>query len=221
MRRTYAIADLHGRYDLLVEAMAAIKTHGFGPTDKIVTLGDYVDRGPQSRQIIEHLMLGQSGAGGERLICLKGNHEDMMVETLQKPLNPDWWVGNGGAATLRSYHKDVPDSHLDWISALPAIHTDKHRVFVHAGVDPTRPLDDQTDEYLLWYRYIDGADIGHDGRHVVHGHTPRPHGPERFQNRTNLDTYAWRTGRLVVGVFDDDAPGGPIDLIEVKGSPAP
>ena len=144
-----------------------------------------------------------------------------MVETLRKPLDPNWWVGNGGAATLRSYGTRVPDDHLDWISALPSIHVDKRRVFVHAGVDPTCPLDDQTDKYLLWYRYINGADMGHGERHVVHGHTPWPHGPERLQNRTNLDTYAWRTGRLVVGVFDDDAPGGPIDLIEVKGSPAP
>jgi serine/threonine protein phosphatase 1 len=219
MSRTYAIADLHGRFDLLEKAFSAIHQHAGGADNQIITLGDYIDRGPQSRQIIEHLMAAQKA--GMKLICLKGNHEDMMVETLRKPLDPNWWVGNGGETTLRSYRNNVPDRHLDWIAALPSIHADQHRVFVHAGVDPTCPLSDQTDKYLLWYRYINGADIGHGKRHVVHGHTPWPHGPERFQNRTNLDTYAWRSGRLVVGVFDDDLPGGPIDLIEVKGSPAP
>lgn len=220
MARTYAIADLHGRYDLLIAAINEIIRRDSGGT--IITLGDYIDRGPESRQIIEHLMaLRRQPRDGWQVICLKGNHEDMMVETLRRPLDPNWWVGNGGAETLRSYGSRVPDAHLDWISALPSIHVDKHRVFVHAAVDPTRPLDDQTDEHLLWYRYIDGADIGHGERHVVHGHTPRPHGPERLQNRTNLDTYAWRTGRLVVGVFDDDQPGGPVDLISIKQEPRP
>jgi serine/threonine protein phosphatase 1 len=218
MSVTYAIADLHGRFDLLEAAFSAIHKHAAGRPNKIVTLGDYIDRGPQSRQIIEHLMAAQRA--GMNLICLKGNHEDMMVETLRKPLDPNWWVGNGGETTLRSYYGEVHPAHLDWAASLPSIHVDKHRVFVHAGVDPSAPLDEQKDEYLLWYRYIDGANIGHGERHVVHGHTPRPHGPERLQNRTNLDTYAWRSGRLVIGVFDDDLPGPPIDFIEVK-RPAP
>ena len=95
------------------------------------------------------------------------------------------------------------------------MHVDLHRIFAHAEIDPTKALDDQTEEFMLWHRYPENADIGHVGRHVVHGHTPNPHGPEQYQNRTNLDTLAWRTGRLVVAVFDDERPGPAIEYIEV------
>lgn len=224
MSKTFAIADLHGRYDLLVAAVNEIMRRYDGGT--IVTLGDYVDRGPQSRQIIEHLMtLREHAREGWKVICLKGNHEDMMVETLRKPLHPDWWVGNGGGATLISYgHAPrgvydpsvVPQSHLRWLNALPLVHVDKHRVYVHAGVDPTIPLDEQTEQKMLWMLYPDGAEDGHGERHVVHGHHQFADGPKLFSGRTDLDTFAWATGRIVVGVFDDDAPGGPVDLIEVE-----
>lgn len=169
MSFTYAIADLHGRYDLLIQALNTIFRRPDGGT--VVTLGDYVDRGPESRQIISHLMtLREAPQEGWKVICLKGNHEDMMCETLSQPLDPGWWVGNGGETTLRSYNNEVPSDHLHWMSSLPKMHADKHRVFVHAGVDPTKGLAEQSDEMLLWYRYIDGADIGHGERHVVHGH---------------------------------------------------
>ena len=73
---------------------------------------------------------------------------------------------------------------------------------------------------MLWKRYPKGFSDGYGERHVVHGHDNFPEGPLLLQGRTNLDTLAWRTGRLVIGVFDDDRPGGPVDFIEVKGSPA-
>lgn len=218
MSLTFAVADLHGRFDLLEAALGAIAIHARGRQFKIVTLGDYVDRGPQSCQVINHLMDAQST--GMDLVCLKGNHEDMMHETLTAPLDLSWWVGNGGETTLKSYGNEVPSAHLHWIKNLPTTHIDKHRVFVHAGVDPTKALDDQTQEFMLWYRYVDSTDIGHGERHVVHGHTPNPRGPELYRNRTNLDTLAWRTGRLVIAVFEDDKPGPPIDFIEVKGKVA-
>ena len=158
-------------------------------------------------------------AAGMKLICLKGNHEDVMHETITASLDPNWWVGNGGETTLQSYGGVVPPEHLNWVKNLPTVHIDQHRVFVHAGVDPTKPLDEQTDEIKLWYRYADGADIGHGERHVVHGHTPKPLGPERYENRTNLDTYAWRTGRLVIAVFDDATAGPPVEFIEIRKQP--
>ena len=139
--RTYAIADLHGRFDLLKMAFDAISKHTAGVDFKIITLGDYIDRGPESRQIIDHLMEAQEM--GVPLVCLKGNHEDMMVETIRKPLHPDWWIGNGGGATLVSYGHPrrgeydpnvVPVKHLDWLNRLPMLHVDKHRVFVHDAI---------------------------------------------------------------------------------------
>lgn len=105
MSLTYAIADLHGRYDLLDRALSSILLHSSGGT--IVTLGDYVDRGPDSKLVIERLMSGLVGCSTWRLISLAGNHELMMLETIRKPLHPDWWIGNGGGATRpRRYDRD-------------------------------------------------------------------------------------------------------------------
>lgn len=228
MALTYAIADLHGRYDLLEKAMLAIVSHAGDEPFTVVTLGDYVDRGPDSKKIVDALMRGSGWPVG-RLICLKGNHEDMMVETLTAPLHPDWWIGNGGGATLISYGHArsgeytpdvVPQSHINWLRDLPLTHVDQHRVFVHAGVDPHKPLDQQEPKTLLWKLYADDDGRGHDARHVVHGHHQFESGPLRYPGRTDLDTFAWYTGRLVVGVFDDDTAGGPVDFIEVKGEPA-
>ncbi len=114
----------------------------------------------------------------------------------------------------------VPESHIAWLDALPLMHVDTHRIYVHAGVDPEFPLDQQSEATLLWKRYPKGFTDGFDGRHVVHGHDNDPDGPLLYEGRTNLDTAAWRTGRLMVGIFDDERPGGPVDLIEVRGPPA-
>lgn len=228
MGKTYAIADLHGRLDLLHDAIRKIQASGDGGT--IITLGDYVDRGPQSCQIIENLKALRNGSGkaGWSFICLKGNHEAMMVETLRKPLHPNWWVGNGGGATLISYGHArsgtydpsvVPQDHIDWLDNLPLMHVDKHRVFVHAGVEPEKPLDAQDEQTLLWKLYPDDDARGHDERHVVHGHHQFENGPIKLSGRTDLDTLAWYTGRLVVGVFVDDCAGGPVEYLEVIGEP--
>lgn len=229
MSKTYAIADLHGRFDLLCDALASIERHAGDEAHLIVTMGDYIDRGPKSAEIIQCLMNHQ--AEGKNIICLKGNHEDMMVETLTKPLHPDWWIGNGGGATLISYGHPrsgvydssvVPREHIDWINSLPLMHVDQHRVFVHAWVDSSVPLDKQKADKVLWTLYPSGAKYGHrlTGRHVVHGHHQFDDGPKCYKGRTDLDTFAWYTGRLVIGVFDDDVAGGPVDFIEVIGEPA-
>lgn len=225
MSFTYAIADLHGRFDLLSAALAKIEEHATGPYT-IICLGDYVDRGPQSRQIIEHLIAG-STKPGQTLICLKGNHEAMMVQCCREPRNIGWWLGNGGGSTLMSYGQApgevadprvVPEEHLGWLAALPLTHVDEHRIYVHAGVDPLRLLETQGEDELLWRRYAPGDERGLGTRHVVHGHDPFEEGPLLLAKRTDLDTLAWATGRLVIGVFDDAAPGGPVDLIEVIGT---
>jgi serine/threonine protein phosphatase 1 len=226
MSKTYAIADLHGRFDLLEIALARI-TERVEPPATVVTLGDYVDRGPDSRKIIERLMAGL-GRDGWRLICLKGNHEDIMWQTCRRLPDVDWWLTNGGGATLISYGQQegdqvdvtiVPTPHLDWIEQLPLMYVDRHRVFVHAGIDPNCPLDEQDAETVMWKIYPDDDDGGYGQHHVVHGHHQHAHGPIFKKNRTNLDTFAWYTGRLAIGVFDDARPGGPIEVLEVNGEP--
>jgi serine/threonine protein phosphatase 1 len=221
MSLTYVIPDLHGRYDLLSDALADIAAHSGGQAGAIITIGDYVDKGPDSRQIIDRLL---SGVGeGWRFVALKGNHDAMMVQALRDPAKMASWMAKGGDAALASYGGDlaaVPQAHIAWLDQLRLMHVDAHRVYVHAGVDPAIPLDQQSEATLLWKRYPKGFTDGIGELHVVHGHDNFPDGPLLYEGRTNLDTLAWRTGRLTIGVFDDDRPGGPVDFIVVKGSPA-
>lgn len=233
MGRVFAIADLHGRLDLLLIALHKIdKTASAG--DRVVFTGDYIDRGPASAAILQTLISGPEayhGAGaGISWVCLQGNHEDIMLQAIAEPGLLNWWVRNGGGQTLMSYgvrdgdeiasaFARIPPDHIAWLKRLPLMHVDEHRVYVHAGVDPTIPLGEQTQKTLQWDLYPDGFADGHGERHVVHGHHQFEDGPLLFSGRTDLDTFAWATGRLVVGVFDDDVPGGPIETIEVIGKP--
>jgi serine/threonine protein phosphatase 1 len=220
MSLTYVIPDLHGRDDLLADALAEITLHSRGEGGILVTIGDYVDKGPGSRQIIERL---SEGVEGFNFIALKGNHDAMMVEALRDPAKMAAWMEKGGDAALASYGGDpaaVPQSHIAWLDRLRLMHVDAHRLYVHAGVDPDLPLDRQSEVTLLWKRYPKGYSKSYGSLHVVHGHDNFPDGPLLYEGRTNLDTLAWRTGRLTVGIFDDDRPGGPVDFIVVKGSPA-
>jgi serine/threonine protein phosphatase 1 len=219
MSLTYVIPDIHGRHDLLNDGLAEITARG--ETGVIVTLGDYVDKGPESKQVVDRLMSGV--AQGWSLVALKGNHDAMMVEALRDPSKLAAWIAKGGDAALASYGGDpaaVPEVHITWLDRLRLMHVDAHRIYVHAGVDPEIALDQQSEATLLWKRYPKGFPGGFGDLHVVHGHDNFPEGPLLYQGRTNLDTLAWRTGRLTIGVFDDDRPGGPVDFIVIRGSPA-
>ena len=218
MSCTYVIPDIHGRLDLLNDGLARIVEHAVGQVGTIVALGDYVNKGPNSKQVIDRLRVGPPD--GWTLILLKGNHDAMMVEALRNPSRMNWWLEKGGDAALASYGgepSNVPSADIDWLDRLPLMHTDIHRLYVHAGVDPDVPLDQQTEKTLLWNRYPDGFPFGFGSYHVVHGHGSFPDGPILYEGRTNFDTRAWRTGRLVIGVFDDEKAGGPIDFITITG----
>jgi serine/threonine protein phosphatase 1 len=229
MANTYAIADLHGRFDLLEMAITAIEADA-PDGGRVVFLGDYVDRGPQSAQIIERLMAGPADPSKWAWVCLQGNHEAMMLTCLNKRGLMHWWLGNGGGATLISYGAKNGDlvteaadrvsaQHIAWLEDLHLFEVDDHRVYVHAGVDPAVSLAMQDAQVLQWKLYDEGDQRGHSGRHVVHGHHQFADGPILLEGRTDLDTFAWWTGRLVIGVFDDDTSGGPARTIEVIGAP--
>jgi serine/threonine protein phosphatase 1 len=227
MSLTYAIPDLHGRRDLLDSAIERIADHAAGANATIVLLGDYVDRGPDSRQVVERLIGFRSEKF--RLIPLKGNHEVMMWQACNRLVELDWWIDNGGDTTIASYREMgdgadistivVSRSHLQWVANLALMHVDRHRVYVHAAVDSAIPLKQQSERTLLWKLYPDGYSKGHGRRHVVHGHYATPQAPIVTPGKTNLDSMAWKTGRLVVGVFDDDQPGAASDYLEVLGQP--
>jgi len=226
MSRTYAIPDLHGRADLLDLAIEAIATRTRAQAATVVLLGDYVNKGPASADVIARLVAGLDPAW--RAVFLKGNHDGFMLDALLNRRMLPLWLDNSGAATLRSYAPKsdrvpdlaiVPAEHRAWLARLQLLFVDAHRIYVHAGVDPSKPLDAQDEATLLTKRYAADDGSGHGAHHVVHGHNPFRDGPKLFAGRSDLDTMAWQTGRLVIGVFDDETPGGPIDFITVKGQP--
>jgi serine/threonine protein phosphatase 1 len=217
----YAIGDIHGRLDLLDDALAAIEAHRDGKRALIVTLGDYVDRGPDSAGVVSRLReLERSGA----VLCLLGNHEALMSKALRCG-ERDRWYRNGGEATMASYAGDVPADDIDWMEALPLMWTDGHRIYVHGGLAPFVPMEEQDEHTCTWIRTpFLKAPAEAFPAHIVHGHTTRWEGkldrgePELLPHRTNLDTAAFKTGVLTIGVFDAAKPGGPVDLLRITGA---
>ncbi|RTL47868.1 MAG: serine/threonine protein phosphatase [Bradyrhizobiaceae bacterium] len=215
MSFTFVVPDIHGRSDLLGKALERVRMRTNGEPGTLVLLGDYVNKGPDSRGVIDLLLAGTSK--GLAMIALKGNHDVMMVDALSDPGEMVRWLARGGNA-LDSYGGAalVPPEHIDWLDSRPLLHSDEHRIYVHAGIDPSLPLMAQSEKVLTTKRYAKTDSGGYGVRHVVHGHDNQVNGPLLFSGRSNLDTCAWRTGRLVIGVFHDDMPGGPVDFIEIR-----
>lgn len=212
---TYAVGDIHGRADLLDALLAKIDAHAASRARRLVFLGDYVDRGPASSSVLNRVRLLQRHET-LHVVCLKGNHEDMMLRAAAG--NVEWdalWLRNGGDATLRSFGvrrvAEVPADMLDWLAARMTSFEDDRRCYVHAGLDPARDRLDQSDQDRLWIRDAFLA-ANHDfGKLVVHGHTPTRDGrPEIRPHRVNVDTGAVYGGPLTAAIFDeaDDAPVG-------------
>ena len=231
--RIYAIGDVHGRLDLLERAVEAIDAHVGDAPFRVIFLGDYVDRGPDSRGVIDLLMELQKRWP---VVCLKGNHEELMLQAINEPTGGRLtrWLEYGGDHTLASYGLDensdladgIPREHLRWMSGLPRTTGDGHRIYVHAGLAPGTPIHRQKEQTFLWIRerFLE-ARPGDFEAHIVHGHTPvwegkpNPAEPELLEHRTNLDTGAFATGVLSVAVFDAAVPGGPIEVLKIRGEP--
>ena len=229
MSYTFAIGDLHGRSDLLEKALSAIYAYDMAGGTVVFT-GDYVDRGPDSRGVLDILKRGPKDDKW-RFVCLRGNHEDMQIQWSKHQIGAGLYMANGGRETLLSYSADVNDpngyatishDHLEWIEQLPYYYEDEFRVYVHAFCEPYVPLEEQSVDKMTWRVYPGHAEGGYWGsnraetpKHVVHGHEPLPNGPERHAYRTNIDTCAWYTGRLAVEVFHDLTPGRSVDSFDV------
>jgi serine/threonine protein phosphatase 1 len=223
----YAIGDIHGQLNLLQAAHDRIADdiarYGPGP---VVHVGDLVDRGPDSRGVIEFLMKGL--AQGQDWIVIKGNHDSLFTRFLADPADRDprlWselsWLHPrlGGAATLGSYgvanasdrpvalvHADaigaVPADHIAFINALPLSHQAGASLFVHAGIRPGVQLHDQIESDLLWIREPFLMDPVSHGPLVVHGHTTID-AATHYGNRVNLDSGAAYGGPLSAVVIED------------------
>lgn len=202
---TYAIGDIHGCADLLDDLLDRIERHRAGRERRLVFLGDYIDRGPDSAGVIETVRR-LHWREPDAVTALMGNHESMLLAALGTPRARDHWLDNGGATTLASFGVDGPEALpgdvLDWIEALPTVHEDAQRYYVHAGFRPGEPAPGGSVEARLWIREP-FLSVDHDfGKHVVHGHTPLMRGrPDVRRHRTNLDTGAVYAGVLTAGVF--------------------
>jgi len=216
----YAVGDVHGcltelrQLERLIEADAA----GVVGEKWIVLLGDYIDRGPQSAQVIEHLLAPPPD--GFRRFTLAGNHEQMLLDFLAAPNELPEWLAYGGVETLASYGIDardggrpvalarsleaqMPRSHLEWLRQLPVSLEIPGFVFVHAGMLPGQTLAKQEDRDLLWIREPFLGTATDNGMIVVHGHTPEPE-PVRRAWRVGIDTAAFATGRLTAARIDNN-----------------
>ncbi|MDW6022615.1 metallophosphoesterase [Mesorhizobium sp. BAC0120] len=212
----YAVGDVHGCLDQLLALEEAIVADGRSlPGRKlIIMLGDYVDRGPASAQVIDHL-IAPPPAGFER-ICLTGNHDMLMLDYLEGRATLGEWLQMGAGPTLRSYGIDrerlaqiygsakqvddmirraIPNTHAAFLRSLPILVDAKRFVFVHAGIRPELPLDQQSDDDLVFIRseFYERAHLLK--KYVVHGHTPVSEAKLEGR-RINIDTGACFSGRL-------------------------
>jgi len=219
----YAIGDIHGRADLLSEVYRRIRTDGSKAERRVVVhVGDYVDRGDQSRAVID-LILSKPLAGFQ-CVHLLGNHEQFMMDFLHNAAVGPVWFMNGGDATLASYRvalkggdtreammlrlqqdfrEKLPPEHRTFLNTLKLMHREGDYLFVHAGIRPGAALEAQVPEDVLWIReeFLDSGT--NHGACVVHGHTITDQ-PEFKKNRIGIDTGAFMSGRLTCLVLEGE-----------------
>ncbi|KAA9007161.1 serine/threonine protein phosphatase [Histidinibacterium aquaticum] len=223
----YAIGDIHGQLSELERALALVEADG-GPEAPIIFLGDYSDRGPDSRGVLDRLIAGRDAGRPWRFIL--GNHDRMLVRFYHDCEQHDENVKSGkgwfhsalgGDATLASYGIDgigvraladiqrlaierIPRSHIEFLESLPLWIEDGPHLFVHAGIRPGVPLEEQAEDDLIWIRegFLDFD--GDFGWLVVHGHT-MVETPTHFGNRIDIDGGAGAGRPLVPCVFDGGA----------------
>lgn len=224
-KRVYAVGDVHGRHDLLVQLADLIqadlqRSNGSDLEPETIFLGDYIDRGIESRLVVERLARGHFPTP---VRCLLGNHEMMMLSFLESADAGDLWLLNGGLETLFSYGVDaqrmpsnirLETARAALIAVLPAHHQRFLQTlqvsidlgdyfFCHAGVRPGVPLAKQRLDDLIWIREPFLSGEASFGKRIVHGHTPVME-PEVRANRINIDTGAYLTNRLTCAVLEED-----------------
>ena len=222
--RFYVIGDIHGRADLLdliVEKIGLDMRQYPGPACLTITLGDYIDRGPDSRGVLDRLARNPFPT---TYVALKGNHEELFENFMQDPSIGHHWRRLGGLETIHSYRVPVralmtgqgfgeackalklaiPKEHLRFLGALPMSLTIGKFFLCHAGVRPGVSLERQKADDLLWIREDFLTSTMDFGKIVIHGHSPNEW-PEVRPNRINIDTGAFATGRLTCLVVEGES----------------
>ena len=198
--RIFAIGDIHGCNHELRKLLPRIEPDPL--TDTVVFLGDYIDRGPDSRGVIDTIL--DFKRAFPDAICLKGNHEDMFLDSYLNEKNVDLYFYNRGASTLYSYGvsiadfpavKFLPEEHLKFFTNLPLYYETDDYIFVHAGLRPKVSLEEQSLEDLLWIRDEFINSRWNFGKTVVFGHTPLAE-PLIEKNKIGIDTGVVYGGHL-------------------------
>jgi serine/threonine protein phosphatase 1 len=197
----YAIGDIHGRLDALERLMEKIEPDL--EKDRLVFMGDYIDRGPHSKGVVDYVLRLKNAAPPENVICLKGNHEAMFLNFL-KGQDRELFLLNGGLNTLHDYWGQdwepgenlvLPPDHERFYLELRLYYETPEYIFVHGGLKPGVPLKDQEEEDLLWIRGEFITAMDDFGRLVVFGHTPFRQ-PLLLPNKIGIDTGAVYGNRL-------------------------
>lgn len=212
-KAVYAIGDIHGRADLLAALHRRIEADPARGQKIVVYLGDYVDRGPESREVVEMILAGPPA--GCRMVCLRGNHEQAMLDFLADHQVGADWLNFGGGDTARSYGvtppiaadvvslidlqkavgRAVPAAHWQFFRDCRMSHVEGDYLFVHAGIRPGVPLDQQVPQDLMWIRDVFLKSRADHGKMVVHGHSIRE-AVEFRPNRIGIDTGAFFSNML-------------------------
>ena len=205
MERLFAIGDVHGCLfqleKLFIRAGINLRQ------DTIVFIGDYIDRGPDSKGVVDFIL--ELKKKSDRIICLLGNHERMLMDYLSGGIYADMYLSNGGDTTLRSYgavrgpeqyEVTLPEDHRDFYDSLLPLHETKQYLFVHAGFRPGIPLAEQDPEDLIWIRHEFIMSRYDFGKTVVFGHTPL--------NSVHIDDYK-------IGIDTGAVYGGLLTCIEL------
>ena len=204
MGRIFAIGDIHGCLEKIQTLLERLPVDF--KQDKLVFLGDYVDRGPDSRGVLD-LMIKLQRENPASTIFLKGNHEVMFQDYIENGPLKKSFLTFGGRETIKSYGAadsliDIPDDHLKFLRELPLLYVTKKFCFVHAGLLPNVPVEEQEEKDILWIRFKFIKSRYDWGKRVIFGHTPFDT-PLIEKNKIGIDTGAVYGGRLTCLMLPD------------------
>ncbi len=201
-----AIGDIHGCLEEMNQLIDKVLDWFNGREGKIIFLGDYVDRGPDSKGVIDRLRNWQHPT--VEIVILLGNHEELMIQSVlyDDDSMAGVWMRNGGFQTMVSIGEENLREYSQWLEANTVLtyKTEKH-FFVHAGVNPSHSMADQTRQDYLWIRdrFMRNTAPYENGIRIVHGHTAK-NDAEIMHNRINLDTACCYGEKLTAGLFEND-----------------